>query len=441
MVDLWELMDPTIIGTPRPIVQGGTMTVAGGRGSVEIGTAPCVVGRDPSCQLVLDDKRASATHLELVATEHGLRVRDLGSTNGTYLGEHRIVEVLLNTAAVIRCGDTLLEYEPGKPEAVALASEEEFGPLVGGTPHMRALFARLRKLARTDLSVLILGETGTGKELVAKAIHQASERAHKPFVVVDCGTIPPTLVEGTLFGHEKGAFTGADQRRMGVLAEADAGTLFLDELGELPLDVQPKLLRALAEQKIRPVGSTRYSAINVRVVAATWRDLPREINRGSFRSDLFFRIADERFVLPPLRERLDDLPLLITRMMTEFGKAEAFDRVTPESLNRLVAHTWPGNVRELRALVRRALAYDEGGAIDLGAYLCIDGPRSERGGAGPKLSESTYEQSKEEHDRSYFAALFEASLGNISEMSRRAGVNRETVRQHLRRHGIGDRGG
>src|ERR1700722_7217368 len=233
-------------------------------------------------------------------------MRDLGSSNGTLLGEHRIVEALLSTPAAIRCGDTVLEYQPGKAQRVALSASDAFGPLAGGTSHMRALFARMKRLARTNLSALIYGETGTGKELAARAIHEASLRAGKPFAVVDCSSIPAQLAESVLFGHEKGAFSGAVSREPSPFVEASGGTVFLDEIGELPLDVQPKLLRLLAEQKIKPVGARNYVSVDVRIVAATWRDLSREINRGGFRSDLFFRIAEERIDLPPLRQRLDD---------------------------------------------------------------------------------------------------------------------------------------
>jgi DNA-binding NtrC family response regulator len=432
-------MEPTILGSPRPVVRGGRITVVGQGRSIEIGTTPCVVGRDPKCQLVLDDKRVSATHVELAAAELGLHVRDLGSSNGTFLGEHRIVEVLLSKPAEILCGDTVLKYEPSKPHRVALSTSEEFGPLVGGTPHMRALFAQLKRLAPTDLSVLISGETGTGKELVAKAIHEASKRKNKPFAVIDCTAIPGELAESVLFGHEKGAFSGATTRGISPFVEADGGTVFLDELGELPTDLQPKLLRVLAEQKVRAVGSTKYVPVDVRIIAATWRDLPREINRGAFRSDLFFRIADERVELPALRYRLDDLSLLVHRMMSDSGKGDAFDRVTPASLDQLARYGWPGNVRELKSLVRRAVSYDDGGAIDLARYLAPDVSPGAARAASSSGAPRTYEESKDAHDRDYFGALYEATSGNLSEISRRADVNRATVRAHLRRHGIDSR--
>ena len=209
----------------------------------------------------------------------------------------------------------------------------EFGPLVGKSAAMRTVFERLRKTAPTELSVLIMGETGTGKELVAQAIHEASPRAHKPFVVVDCGAIPASLAESALFGHERGRFTGAVDRRISPFVEADGGTIFLDELGELPIDVQPKLLRALAEQRVKSVGSNAYKPVNVRVIAATRRDLVREVNEGTFRSDLFFRVAQLRVELPALRSRLEDIPALVRRMMNDLGtrRRTTGRRATPSS--------------------------------------------------------------------------------------------------------------
>src|SRR5207237_1190689 len=224
----------------------------------------------------------------------------------------------------------------------------EFGPLVGTSPLMRAVFDKLKKAAPTELTCLITGETGSGKELVAQAIHMGSARANKPFVVVDCGAIPATLAESALFGHERGAFTGAVDKRISPFVEADGGTIFLDELGELPVDVQPKLLRALAEQRIKSVGSNSYRPVNVRVIAATRRDLVREVNAGTFRSDLYFRVAQLRIELPALRERTEDIPALVRKMITDLGDPTAYSRITNDSLERLMRHDWPGNVRELR---------------------------------------------------------------------------------------------
>jgi len=432
-------MDRTLLGSGRVEVRGGALLIVSGEAnaaSLAVGSDPRIVGRKPGCHLVLTDKRVSATHCELVATEFGVRLRDLGSTNGTHIGGLRVGETWLHETTILRCGDTVLEFSPGKMERVRLSKSDQFGPLVGAMPRMRAVFDSLRTVAPTTLSVLIEGETGTGKELVARAIHDASDRAAKPFVVVDCAAIPANLAESTLFGHERGSFTGATERRKGALAEADGGTVFLDELGELPLELQPKLLRVLADQRLKRVGSDTYAPIDIRVVAATRRNLLVEINRGTFRDDLYFRIAEERIELPPLRDRREDIPKLVQRMMAELGKPAAFHRASAESLNKLLRHFWPGNVRELRSVVKSALAYDHGGAIDLAARLRAppEGVSSENGSRRPDAR--TYADSLQEHDRDYFARLFEVTEGNISEISRRAGVHRATVRESLARHGI-----
>jgi DNA-binding NtrC family response regulator len=434
-------VDSTIVAKGRFEVRGGTLTVAKGKGTkpkLEIGPETNVVGRNEACDMVLDDRKVSAVHLELVATERGVRVRDLGSRNGTFVGETRIGEVYLLKPTNILCGDTVLEFAPTMPEQVDVPDVAEFGPLVGTSATMRAVFERLRKTAPTELTVLITGETGTGKELVAQAIHEASPRSGRPFVVVDCGAIPATLAESALFGHERGAFTGAVDKRISPFVEADAGTIFLDELGELPVDVQPKLLRALAEQRVKSVGSNNYRPVNVRVIAATRRDLVREVNEGTFRSDLFFRVAQLKIELPPLRQRLEDIPALVRRMMVDLGDKPAYDRITHDSLERLMRHDWPGNVRELRNVVAVALAFGKEGPLDLAQHLA---PLVQATESTPTRGR-TFQDAKRDvlarFEREYFTALYAECSGNVSEIGRRAAMERAHVRGYLRRHGIGD---
>jgi transcriptional regulator with GAF, ATPase, and Fis domain len=243
----------------------------------------------------------SAIHAELVATPAGVHLRDRGSRNGTFVAGVRVVEGYLRERCVVSLGGTELEFSPLGRERLRLGDESRLGRLVGGTAKMRALFAQIRRVAPTPLTVLIQGETGTGKELVARALHELGPRAKRPFVVVDCGALAPTLAESALFGHERGAFTGATARRISPFVEAQGGTVFLDELGELPLDVQPKLLRALAESRVKALGANEYRTFDARVVAATRRDLVRGVNDGTFRSDLYFRIAQVSLALPSLR--------------------------------------------------------------------------------------------------------------------------------------------
>jgi DNA-binding NtrC family response regulator len=436
-----EDVDATIVAKGKLEVRGGTLSVKRGKAnkdSIEIGPDPLVVGRNESCDLVLDDKKVSAVHVELVATERGVRVRDLGSRNGTFIMDTRVGEVYLTKPTNLACGETTLEFGPSNPEEITVPDVAEFGPLVGSSAGMRAIFEKLRKAAPTDLTVLILGETGTGKELIAAAIHGASSRANKPFVVVDCGAIPPSLAESALFGHERGAFTGAVDKRISPFVEADGGTIFLDELGELPLDVQPKLLRALAEQRVKAVGSNSYRPVNVRVIAATRRDLVREVNAGTFRSDLYFRVAQLRVELPALRDRLEDIPALVRKMMQDIGDKNAYQRITNDSLERLMRHDWPGNVRELRNVLSVALAFGKEGPLDLAQHLAPLVTASE----STPVRGRTFQDAKREvlarFEREYFTALYAECNGNVSEIGRRAAMERAHVRGYLRRHGIGD---
>jgi len=447
------------VGTKNRVeVRGGRIRVlkAGARnnGWVDIGTDPIVVGRNAACQVVLDDGKVSAVHAEFVATEHGVRIRDLGSRNGVFVAGVRITEAFLLASTKLRLGETEVQFEPVRPERITVSAIPTFGPLVAQSPGMRGIFEKLSKVAMTDLTVLITGETGTGKELVAQAVHLASTRAKKPFVVVDCGSIPPTLAEATLFGHERGAFTGAVDKRLSPFLEADGGTIFLDELGELPIDVQPKLLRALAERRIKSVGGSTYKEVDVRVLAATRRDLVRAVNTGAFRSDLYFRIAQVKVELPALRQRVEDIPVLVRKMLRDFGDEGAYERVNSGTLERLMRHDWPGNVRELKNAVQVAFALStEGEEIDIAAHLgsLAETPQSSpvlgSNGGGGTGSFSTgsfkgrqFQEAKRDvlahFERDYFAALAEESKGNVSEMARRAGMERAHVRAYLRRHGI-----
>jgi DNA-binding NtrC family response regulator len=417
-------------------IRGGTIRVQG-RDPIPVSHVALIVGRDEACDLVLNDKKVSAVHLELAASERGVRVRDLGSRNGTYVGRTRLADGYLVEPTTIIVGDTPLEFLPTRPERVELSDVIEFGPMVGRSQKMREVFARCQKAAPTDLSVLILGETGCGKELVAAAIHRASARRDKPFIVVDCGAIAPGLAESALFGHVKGAYTNAISDKLSPFVEADGGTIFLDELGELPLDIQPKLLRALAEQRIKAVGATKWRPVDVRVIAATRRDITREVNAGTFRSDLYFRVAQLRVELPALKDRLEDIPSLVRRISRDLGAPDAFERITNDSLERLMRHDWPGNVRELRNVLSVAIAFAKDGPIDLSSHIAPLFVPSE---ATPTKGR-TYQDAKRElltrFEHDYFTALYAECEGNVSEIGRRAAMERAHVRGYLRRHNIG----
>ncbi len=416
-------------------VRGGTAKVGDGA-VVPIDVDPVVVGREAGVQIMMDDPEVSALHCELRGVNEGILVRDLGSTNGTFIGALRIREVVVTSPVEILVGASRIAIEPTGKHKVELGFSDKFGSLVGSSPKMRRVFSILEKISSTPLSVLILGETGTGKEGVAKEIHEASDRKGKPFVVVDCGSIPPTLAESLLFGHEKGSFTGANERRKGALQEAHGGTLFLDELGELPIDLQPKLLRALSEKQIKRVGGSSFEPIDVRVLAATRRDLGAEMNAGRFRSDLFFRIAQVRLELPPLRERAGDLPTLIEDICKRVGKPEHSAAVTAWVESHMGSHDWPGNVRELVnvASVAATLA-DSPGAIDDVLTLTREPTGAPRGESSTAFSEAK-RAATAAFERDYFTSLSKRAAGNVSEMARQSGMERHHVRAYLRKYSI-----
>jgi DNA-binding NtrC family response regulator len=313
-----------------------------------------LLGTSPVCGLRLTDRTVSRRHCALEATSRGLRVTDLGSTNGTWVGKTSVGEVWLSPPESLVLGDTRLDIARAEMLPLPIPAGTSFGKVLGTSEAMRRLYPLCERLAKSDVPLVIEGETGTGKEHLAEAIHEASARRDKPYVVFDCTAIAPSLVESELFGHERGAFTGATTSRRGVFERAHGGTLLIDEIGDLPLDLQPKLLRAIERRQVQRVGGDRPLAVDVRVLAATRRDLDQEIQRGRFRDDLFHRLAVARVELPPLRERTGDVALLARRFAEELGGAEA--ALPDELVASWERAGWPGNVRELRNAVARWLA-------------------------------------------------------------------------------------
>ncbi|WP_436616626.1 sigma 54-interacting transcriptional regulator [Sorangium sp. So ce1024] len=321
---------------------------------------PLLVGAGADCDLVLADPRASRRHCELRMTERGVLLRDLGSKNGTLVRDVRVVEAFLPPGVPATIGSSEIVVGPaGPPSVLPLSADEAFGDAVGRSLTMRALFARLERAAPTDETLLLLGESGTGKEVLARAIHARSRRKDGPFVVVDCGAVAPSLVESELFGHARGAFTGAAAARPGLLEQANGGTLFIDEIGELPLDLQPKLLRAIEGRQIRRLGANEWAPFDARIVAATHRNLRAKAQEGSFRADLYFRLSVVEVHVPALRERKDDIPLLVERFLAAREPPRALADLPSGALALLEAHDWPGNVRELRNTVARLVLFPE----------------------------------------------------------------------------------
>jgi two-component system response regulator AtoC len=332
--------------------------------------------------------------------------------------------------------------------AAAPGAADSFHALVGGSPRMREVYALLEKAAAVDATVLLLGETGTGKELAARAIHYHSDRRERRFVAVNCGALPGELVESELFGHARGAFTGAAAARPGLFEEARGGTLFLDEVGELPLAAQVKLNRVIQEKEIRRVGDNAAIAVDVRVVAATHRDLRAEVKAGRFREDLFYRLNVLSVALPPLRERPGDVPLLAAHFLEKHARAlrRELGGFEPEALARLVQYRWPGNVRELENTVERAVAVASGptiGPADLPPEVeggADAGATAAPGAPGGDLATLRYRDAvagaRDRVTREYLVALLTEFGGNVTRAAERAGMERESLHRLLRRHGL-----
>jgi DNA-binding NtrC family response regulator len=409
------------------------------------------VGRSLICDLVLADKAVSGTHFEIQALESGFILRDLESTNGTWCGDVQVREAWIKHGQTIRAGTTVLRFEPlDAMVEIDTSARDSFHELVGKSVRMREIFALLERVGPTELTVLIRGETGTGKELVARALHRASRRATHSLVVQDCSAIARELVESTLFGHEKGSFTGAIDRKLGCFETAERGTIFLDEVGELDIGLQPKLLRVLETRTIKRVGGTKEIPIDVRVVAATNRDLRKMVSQGGFREDLYYRLGVVTVELPALRERPEDVPLLVRSFLDQLaarrfpGEDKRFE-VADDAMARLCAYNWPGNVRELRNTVERGASLAEGLRLEipdllpsstrLGSELASNGSASQFVEEGLPFKEAK-QRVLDQFEASYLRALLDKHGGNVTRSAQAAGLTRYHLRELAKRFGI-----
>jgi transcriptional regulator with PAS, ATPase and Fis domain len=400
-----------------------------GPGKVRVGTAP-------SCTVRLADPTVSRLHCELEVHGHGVRVTDLDSTNGTFLDGVRAYDAELGAGGTVNVGTTVLRLEPaGEPVHVELSRADRFGRFLGQNTEIRRLYAILERVAPTDSTILVQGETGTGKEALALAIHEVSERADRPFIAVDCGAIAENLIESELFGHVRGAFSGAVQDRTGLFEQAHGGTLFLDEIGELPLSLQPKLLRVLETREVRRIGSSVSKKVDVRVLAATNRMLARGVNQGTFREDLYYRLAVVEIVIPPLRVRRDDIQLLAQHFYKTFsGKS---DPLPADFVATLLARAWPGNIRELRNFIERSVSLgwvnrsggDEAAPMSvppsLEALVPTDAPLKEARELWTARFESLY-----------VSAVLKKTHGNVTKAAAIAGVTRRSLQRLMAQHGL-----
>jgi DNA-binding NtrC family response regulator len=420
----------------------------GARARVDGGQAK--IGSAEGCALRLDDRAVSRLHLELDVKADGVTLRDLGSRNGTFVADVRVRDVDLQPGAVVRCGASAFRIDrTDEPTFVAISERTSFGDLVGASLAMRQIYAVLERVALTQTTLLVEGETGTGKDVVARAVHGASSRAAGPFVPVDCGAIPENLFESELFGHVRGAFTGALQNRAGAFEEATGGTLFLDEIGEMPLAMQAKLLRAIETRRIRRVGESRETDVDVRIVCATNRRLSRMVNDGTFREDLYYRLAVVEVTLPPLRARREDIPAIAEHLYAKLRRDRGLPdspgaRLSDELLRSLSQRPFPGNVRELRNAIERAVTLGGAG----GTSLHRPGAPPAAPAALPTGIESIVplhlplKEARDawtsEFESIYVRTMLARTKGNVTRAAEQAGVTRRFLQRTIARLGLRD---
>jgi DNA-binding NtrC family response regulator len=435
------------------------------------------IGAMDDNDVVVRDDTVSRYHCKIIQDDTAYVVVDLGSTNGTFVNRVRIREAFLKPGCTIHLGQTEMKFHAGEEEVEIVPSRKDrCGDIIGRHPKLREIYSIVEKISPTNTTVIIEGETGTGKEVVAQTIHKLSSRAGGPLMIFDCGAVPQNLIESELFGHEKGSFTGAIMTRQGLFEMADGGTLFLDELGELPLDLQPKLLRALEQREIRRVGSNKPLKVDVRIIAATNRNLEDEVRGGRFRQDLFYRLSVVRLILPPLRERIEDLPILVRHFLKNqpYNRTPSGDSrvktLTKDAMETLQAYPWPGNVRELVNAVERAVSFCEAETIELrdlpehirdvvasrGPQIPAPqrpmsrtpAPHHPAAAAAPpppqrpsaEVFDSTFKEAKERwvssFERDYIVALLKKNGGNISHAAREADIDRKYFRKLMKKYDI-----
>ena len=393
----------------------------------DVATRRVLIGQSPACDVQLSDRSVSRRHAALESDPGGVRLVDLGSRNGTWVGRLRIRDTYVNDGEVVRFGDASVRLETdGVMHPLAASEEVSFHRCVGASPEMRRLYPLLQRIAAADVPVLIEGETGTGKEVVAEAIHEASPRSRGPFVVLDCTTVSSSLLEAELFGHERGAFTGAVAARAGLFEEANGGTLFIDEIGDLDVGLQAKLLRALERKEVRRVGSSSTVKLDVRILAATRRDLDREVQARRFRDDLFYRLAVARIELPPLRKRQGDVAFLTRFFWLKMGGDDA--TLSPDVVQRFEGYDWPGNVRELSNAVARQYALGdfevplrtgEMAALASGQLDALD--RIVRSGQALPVARQAV---LDEFERRYVEHMLAQHGGNVTRAAAASGIGR-----------------
>lgn len=409
--------------------------------SVNLPPHGVVVGAGEDCDLILHDPAVSGRHFELKPAGEAFALRDLASKNGTLVARVRVVEARLSGGEEIWVGASRLRLKlSDERDEFPLSDQSAFGPVLGRSLPMRQVFALLERAAPTESIVLLEGESGTGKDLAAEAIHMASARREGPLMVVDCGSMKAALVESELFGHRKGAFTGADQDRVGAFEAAAGGTVFLDEIGELAGDLQLALLRVLDKREVKRLGDNDYRSVDVRVIAATNRELAADVEAGRFRQDLFYRLSVLQVRMPSLRERREDIGLLARAMVQKLDPgADPLAVVNDRVLAMLMNHDWPGNVRELRNVVERLLLFPERPQAALaarppggdGAGLNVDAEM-----LGLPFTEAR-RRVVDAFERAYLSAALDAAGGVVAKAAEVTGVPRQSFYRLMNKHGLG----
>lgn len=398
--------------------------------TVELGPTPITVGAAENATLRIEDPKVSRTHCDISLARVGFRVRDSGSRNGTFFEGSKIQDAIVPLGAIVRVGSTHLVLTSGEQGE----STTTLPGLWGHSREVRRITAAIERAAKTDATVLLSGETGTGKELAARALHALSRGATRPFVVFDCGAVNPSLIHSALFGHDEGAFTGAIGARAGAIETARDGTLFIDEVDALPLDLQPTLLRFLDRGEVQPLGRGHPIKVSTHVIAGTREDLAQLVVAKKFREDLFYRLNVISISLPPLRERLEDLPVLVAGIMKRLGVASV-GPIDGANLERLRKHTWPGNVRELENALARALTLGGGPRPFRDLTFELSARAKSKEPAGDSFQERKAHV-VEQFEREFLSELLAKSEGQIKVASRISGIERTQLKRLLRKRGL-----
>jgi transcriptional regulator with PAS, ATPase and Fis domain len=403
------------------------------------------IGSGSHNELKIDDSTVSKRHCEIIVDESGYQIKDLNSTNGTQVQGVHVDSAHLAPGSEIKIGKVRIVFCPLQDSSdIPLSRNEAFGGMLGRSVPMRRIFYLAETYSPTDATIMITGETGTGKEILAEEIHNHSNRRDKQFMVIDCAAISKELIESELFGHVKGSFTGANVDRQGAFELADGGTVFLDEIGDLSPDLQPKLLRVLEKREIRRVGSNQMRKINVRIISATNRNLSTEVNDHRVREDLLYRLSVVQLEVPSLRHRRDDVPLMVKRFLTDLHGDGAVEQLADfdRTMDILKRHEWPGNVRELRNLIELAF-YSEKRPVDLSAFLSLGHLRAGLTATEPEINFETDKPFKdakseliEDFERTYLKDLLERNKQNISRSAREAGIERAYLQRLVRKYGL-----